>query len=88
GKRPPLLPWFAVAFGVLVLVNSLVVIPKGISGFFGEISRFLLVTAIAAIGMKTQLKELTVLGWRPVILIVSETLFLAILIVLVLQWVR
>jgi hypothetical protein len=38
--------------------------------------------------MKTQLKELTVLGWRPVILIVSETLFLAILIVLVLQWVR
>jgi uncharacterized membrane protein YadS len=88
GKRPPLLPWFAVAFGVLVLVNSLVAIPKGISGFFIEVSRFLLVTAIAAIGMKTQLKELTVLGWRPVILIVSETLFLAILIVLVLQWVR
>jgi uncharacterized integral membrane protein (TIGR00698 family) len=88
GKRPPLLPWFAVAFGLLVLFNSLVVIPKGISGFFSEVSRFLLVTAIAAIGMKTQLKELTVLGWRPVILIVSETLFLAILIVLVLQWVR
>lgn len=88
GKRPPLLPWFAVAFGLLVLFNSLVVIPKGISGFFSEVSRFLLVTAIAAIGMKTQLKELTVLGWRPVILIVAETLFLAILIVLVLQWVR
>jgi len=87
-KRPPLLPWFALAFGLLVVINSLVVIPKGVSGFFSEVSRFLLVTAIAAIGMKTQLKELTVLGWRPVILIVSETLFLAILVVLVLQWIR
>jgi uncharacterized integral membrane protein (TIGR00698 family) len=77
-KRPPLLPWFALAFGLLVVINSLVAIPKGISGFFSEVSRFLLVTAIAAIGMKTQLKQLTVLGWRPVLLIVSETLFLAI----------
>ena len=87
-KRPPLLPWFAVVFGLLVIVNSVIMIPKGISNFFSEVSRFLLVTAIAAIGMKTQLKELTVLGWRPVILIVSETLFLALLVVLALQWIR
>ncbi|MFM7461038.1 MAG: YeiH family protein [Burkholderiales bacterium] len=86
GKRPPLLPWFAVAFGGLVLINSLIVIPKGVSNLFSEVSRFLLVTAIAAIGMKTQLKELTVLGWRPVVLIVSETLFLATFVVLMLQW--
>lgn len=85
-KRPPLLPWFAVAFGVLVVINSTIALPKGLSTFFNESSRFLLVTAIAAIGMKTQLKELTVLGWRPVILIVSETLFLAVFIAVVMQW--
>ncbi len=83
--RPPLLPWFAVAFGVLVLLNSFVSIPKEFSTFISQASRFLLVTAIAAIGMKTQLKELTVLGWRPVLLIVSETLFLAFMVALAMR---
>ncbi len=86
-SRPPLLPWFAVAFALLVVVNSTIAIPKEIGGFFNQASRFLLVTAIAAIGMKTQLKELTVLGWRPVILIVSETLFLAIFAAAAMRWI-
>jgi len=80
-KKPPFLPWFAVAFGVLVALNSMVSIPKELLTIANDLSRFLLVTAIAAIGMKTQLKELVVLGWRPVLLIVAETIFLAILII-------
>jgi uncharacterized integral membrane protein (TIGR00698 family) len=86
GKKPPLLPWFAVAFGLLVVLNSLVPIPKEITSFANETSRFFLVTAIAAIGMKTQLKELVMLGWRPVILIVSETLFLAAVVIIAMKW--
>ncbi len=85
-ERPPLLPWFAVAFGVLVALNSLIAIPKEVSTLFNETSRFVLVTAIAAIGMKTQLRELTVLGWRPVMLMVSETLFLAAVIAVGMRW--
>jgi uncharacterized integral membrane protein (TIGR00698 family) len=81
GKKPPLLPWFAVAFGAFVALNSWVLLPKELLTFVNDASRFLLVTAIAAIGMKTQLKELIVLGWRPVLLIVAETLFLAALII-------
>ena len=81
GERPPLLPWFAVAFGLLVLLNSFVALPPALTRAAGEVSRFFLVMAIAAIGMKTQLKELAVLGWRPVALIVAETLFLALLVV-------
>ncbi|MEP7154643.1 MAG: putative sulfate exporter family transporter [Betaproteobacteria bacterium] len=76
-KRPPILPWFAVAFGVLVAVNSLIDIPKPALNFAGELSRFALVVAISAIGMRTSLKELTVLGLRPVLLMVAETVFLA-----------
>ncbi len=83
--RPPLLPWFAVAFGIMVVFNSVASIPKDVATFISQASRFLLVTAIAAIGMKTQLKELTVLGWRPVILIVSETLFLAIFVAIAMR---
>lgn len=76
-SRPPLLPWFAVAFGALVAINSLIALPAPVTAFAGELSRFALVTAIAAIGMRTSLKELTVLGWTPVLLMVAETLFLA-----------
>jgi uncharacterized membrane protein YadS len=47
-----------------------------------------LVTAIAAIGMKTRIKELLSLGWRPVALIVGETLLLAIFVIGVLKWLR
>jgi uncharacterized integral membrane protein (TIGR00698 family) len=77
GPRPPLLPWFAVGFAALVVVNSLVSLPKPLLSFAGDCSRWALVMAIAAIGMKTSLKELVVLGWRPVALMVAETLFLA-----------
>jgi uncharacterized integral membrane protein (TIGR00698 family) len=75
--RPPLLPWFAVLFGALVVLTSLVAMPKQFLSFAGELSRFALVVAIAAIGMRTSLKALTVLGLRPVLLMLAETLFLA-----------
>jgi uncharacterized integral membrane protein (TIGR00698 family) len=75
--RPPLLPWFAVAFGVLVAINSFVALPKQVLAGAGETSRFALVLAISAIGMRTSLKELTVLGMKPVVLMVAETVFLA-----------
>lgn len=75
--RPPLLPWFAVAFGVLVALNSFVALPKQLLVVAGDTSRFALVLAISAIGMRTSLKELTVLGMRPVMLMVAETVFLA-----------
>ena len=75
--RPPLLPWFAVAFGALVALNSLVAMPRQLLIVAGEISRFALILAIAAIGMRTSLREFTVPGMKPVMLMLAETLFLA-----------
>jgi uncharacterized integral membrane protein (TIGR00698 family) len=79
GPRPPLLPWFAVAFAVLVVINSLDVLPKAIPTFGNDASRWFLVAAIAAIGMKTRLKDLVTVGFKPVALVVGETSFLAVL---------
>jgi len=45
-----------------------------------DVSRGCLVTAIAALGVKTSFKEFASLGWRPVALLVGETLFLAALV--------
>lgn len=77
GKRPPLLPWFTVAFAVLVLVNSVGWLPPGLSDAGRTASQGCLVAAMAAIGLKTRLKEILSVGWRPVALMFAETLFLA-----------
>jgi uncharacterized membrane protein YadS len=50
------------------------------------VSRWCLVTAIAAIGMKTSLKSLVDMGFRSVMLVVAETVFLAALVLGVLAW--
>ncbi len=83
--RPPLLPWFAVAFGILVALNSFVAMPKQLLVVAGDASRFALLLAISAIGMRTSLKELTVLGMKPVVLMVAETVFLAGIIALMMK---
>lgn len=79
GTRPPLLPWFAVAFVVLVVVNSTGWLPRPVTQAGNEVSRACLVAAMAAIGMKTHLKDILSVGWRPVALMVLETVFLAVL---------
>ena len=86
GQRPPLLPGFAVAFAVLVAVNSTGWVPKVVQGFGNEASRWCLVAAIAGIGMKTQLKELAAVGFKPVALMIGETVFLAALVLALMRW--
>ena len=77
GERPPLLPWFAVAFAALVAINSTGFVPPALQKSGSDVSRWLLVAAIAGIGMKTHLKDLVAVGFKPVALMVGETLFLA-----------
>ena len=86
GPRPPLLPWFTVAFALLVAVNSTGWLPGAVAKGGSELSRWCLVAAIAGIGMKTQLKELSTVGMKPVLLMLGETVFLAALVVALLRW--
>ena len=55
--RPPLLPGFAVAFALLVAINSIGLVPAPVQALGSDVSRWMLVAAIAGIGMKTQLKD-------------------------------
>jgi uncharacterized membrane protein YadS len=45
----------------------------------GGLSRWMLVIAIAAAGLKTNFQELAKLGWQPVLMLIVETLFIAFL---------
>jgi uncharacterized membrane protein YadS len=86
GKRPPLLPWFAVGFLMLACVNSTGWIAPAVQGFTNELSRWCLVIAISALGMKTQLRELAAVGIKPILLMLGETVFLVILVLLLMRW--
>lgn len=77
GKKVPLLPWFTVAFVVLMLLNSTGWVPPVVQTGASDLSQALLVLAIAGVGLKTSLKDVTQLGWRPVVLLVVSTLGLA-----------
>jgi uncharacterized integral membrane protein (TIGR00698 family) len=76
-KRPPLLPWFVTAFLALVAFNTFVPLPAFVGEFGNVASRWSLVAAIAALGVKTHFKDVIDIGWKPVMLMVLETLFIA-----------
>jgi uncharacterized integral membrane protein (TIGR00698 family) len=86
GTRPPILPWFAVVFVVLVAINSFGWTTPTLQSFGGDLSRWCLVAAIAAIGMKTNLERLAEVGMKPVALMIGETVFLAALVLALLRW--
>ncbi|MNF94458.1 hypothetical protein D3C84_771690 [compost metagenome] len=86
GKRPPLLPWFAVGFLILACVNSTGWVPALVQGGVNELSRWCLVISISALGMKTQLKELASVGIKPILLMVGETVFLVALVLALMHW--
>lgn len=75
--RTPVLPPFLVGFVLLALVNSAGFVSQTMSAMGSDLSRALLVTSIAAIGVKTSFKKLAIVGWKPIALMVAETAFLA-----------
>jgi uncharacterized integral membrane protein (TIGR00698 family) len=77
GVKAPLLPWFAVAFVVLMLLNSTGWVSSEFRSGASSMSQAFLVVAIAGVGLKTSLKDVTQLGWRPVAMIFLVTLGLA-----------
>jgi uncharacterized integral membrane protein (TIGR00698 family) len=84
--KATLLPTFLIGFAALVAVNSSGLIPKPVLDAIGDLSRWCLVTAIAALGMKTSFKDLFAVGWRPVGLMVVETLWIAMLVLVAVLW--
>ena len=76
GKAPGF-PGFLIAFVCLMALNSLIEIPELVTVVTTDFSRFALVVAIAAIGMKSNLAQVSELGFKPVILLVAQTLWIA-----------
>jgi uncharacterized integral membrane protein (TIGR00698 family) len=72
------IPLFVVAFIVFMLINSTGVLPEAVVTFFVEASRWMLIIAIAALGVKTSLGAMVNLGGNHIALVVAQTVFLLI----------
>ena len=62
-----LFPWFIVGFVGLAIINSFGIIPEAISVNAKTISKFLMVAALAAIGLNTSFKDMKKSGASPMI---------------------
>jgi uncharacterized integral membrane protein (TIGR00698 family) len=78
--KQALVPWFLWLFVAMVVFNSAGIFPPSLQEQLGTVSRTCLVMAIAALGMKTSFTQLARAGWRPFVLILVETLWLALLV--------
>ncbi|RNF35105.1 putative sulfate exporter family transporter [Paracoccus methylarcula] len=82
GEKPPLLPGFVLGFLVLAILNSIGLIPAMIADWAGALSRWALLIAIAAVGIKTSLGRMVEVGAGAIGLMVAETVFLGAFIVI------
>ena len=81
-----LFPWFIVGFLAMAAVNSLGIIPDAVSDIAKTVSKFLMVTALAAIGLGTSFKDFKKSGINPMIhgFIISA---LVVVVAIAVEWV-
>lgn len=73
----PAVPWFLVAFVVLFGINSVGWVPSIVIDVASGAATWMLLVAIAALGVRTSLQEIAGVGMRPIVLMVLETAFIA-----------
>lgn len=60
-----IIPWFIGGFLLLAIINSIGFLPIAVSGFLKQASKFLMVTALAAIGLGTSITDFKKAGLKP-----------------------
>lgn len=60
-----IIPWFIGGFLALAVLNSIGCIPVEVSGIIKNVSKFLMVTALAAIGLGTSITDFKKAGFAP-----------------------
>ena len=59
-------PWFVIGFIVTAIINSLQILPAFVPSFLNSLGKFGIITAMAAIGLNTNLKNLITNGMKPI----------------------
>lgn len=77
GASTPM-PWFVLGFVAMVVANSLFDIPTGMREAAAVVTAVLLTTALAAMGLQTDIRELRAKGLRPLLLGALGWVFIAV----------
>ena len=85
-NKPPLVPYFIIFFIFMVIINSLNLIPLNLQFYLNEISSWFLLIAISAVGTKTRLQSLRIIGFIPILSMITVTLFLLMFILVFLKY--
>jgi uncharacterized integral membrane protein (TIGR00698 family) len=72
------MPWFVLGFIGMMLLNSVISIPAGLSQTLATGTSFLLSMALAGMGLQTDIRKLKAEGWRPLALGAFGWLFIAV----------
>ena len=76
-SSPISFPIFLLGFIALFVLNNTVPLPETLTEGLSHLATALLLLAVTALGVRTSLREVASIGWRPIILLGGETLFLA-----------
>ncbi len=61
-------PWFIIGFAVASVAGTFFPISRELTGLIAEIGKYMIIMAMAAIGLNTNLIKLVRNGWRPILL--------------------
>ncbi|MTI56434.1 YeiH family protein [Geosporobacter ferrireducens] len=67
-KFSKIFPWFVLGFIAASLINTFLPISAGTGGLFVQVGKFVIVMAMAAIGLNTNIAKLIKNGWKPILL--------------------
>ena len=81
GRRKFPLPAFVIGFAAVMMLNSFKALPAEAFAVLADISKWCLVVAVAAFGVRTSLKEVVSVGARPIAVLALQTLLLLVIIV-------
>lgn len=61
-------PWFVLGFIVASIINTFVAMPHGVDSFLAQAGKFVIVMAMASIGLNTNVVKLVKSGGKPILL--------------------
>ena len=73
----PGFPVFLMGFVGLFVLGNAVELPAVMTDGISRLATGLLLLAVTALGVRTSLREVASIGWRPICLLAAETVFLA-----------
>ena len=85
-SRLPAVPLFLLGFLVFFGANTAGFLPPALANLLSNAASILLLLAITALGLRTSLREVLTIGLRPVVLLLGETVFLAVLVLGFIFW--